>query len=426
MVIVRADTRDLAFHGGGTGREDERRTDFTLVTERLGGRNVDLNDVRAGLLSRLVQAVAGDYTALAVAAFRQRDSASAYFSSSENEAIVLALLLRLARRRVPVVAVGHYPAKFAKWPVWRWLRLHVHMHRLMPLGTVQAERLVNGLGVPPEKIEVLPLGIDTRYWDPARVTTRPSERPYVYAAGLQHRDYRTLVRAVDGLGVDLVIGAASPWATTSNDLDGDAVPPWVRIESPDLRRLRERYAGAAVVVTPVVETDFPAGTTAILESMAMQRPVVVTRVEGTGDHVVDRRAVLRKGPLRSTSGVYAARFGSPGVQGQTGFYYPPGDADELRSILRYVLDHPTEAAAIGARARRVVEEVHSLEGYVDRVVAAVLDGIGDGTGAGDGAGQAAPAADPRADVARESAGGWSGRVVGRGAGDRQLEGSANA
>ncbi|MBM7807026.1 glycosyltransferase involved in cell wall biosynthesis [Geodermatophilus bullaregiensis] len=413
---------DPAFHGGGPGREDERRTDFTLITERLAARNVDLGDVRASRLARLVQALAGDYAALAVVAFRRRDATSAYFSSSENEAIVLALLLRLARRRIPVVAIGHYPAKTSKWVLWRWLRLHEWLYRLMPLGSVQAERLTNGLGVPPAKVEVLPLGIDTRYWDPARATTPAPARPYVFAAGLQHRDYRTLVRAVDGLGVDLLIGAASPWATTQNALDGEVLPSWVRIESPDVRRLRDCYAGAAVVVTPVVETDFPAGTTAVLEGMAMRRPVVVTRVEGTGDHVADRRKVLRKGPARQTSGVYAARYGSLGVQGQTGFFYPPGDADELRSILRYVLDHPAETAVIAARARRVVEEVHSLEGYVDRIVGAVRDGIAEWYQAG----AHEPAREVPPSVSEEPDGRQDETITLRDAGDRHVEESATS
>ena len=77
IVMVRADAGDPAFHGGGPGREDERRTDFTLIAERLGARTVDLTDVRASLLARLVRPLAGSYAALAVAAFLLRGSASA-------------------------------------------------------------------------------------------------------------------------------------------------------------------------------------------------------------------------------------------------------------------------------------------------------------------------------------------------------------
>ncbi|WP_347059038.1 glycosyltransferase [Blastococcus sp. HT6-30] len=372
MIIVRGDTRAVP---DTTRAEDRPRSDYTLLRKELGARFVDLNDVQASRLGRLTRAVCGTYAALAVTAFRQRGTATAFVSNSENEAIILALLLKLTRRSLPIVAVGQFPAKPQKWAAWRIARVHTHIHRLMPLGSVQAEHLVNDLGVPASKVEVLPYGIDTEYWQMEKATPRQMDRPYVIAAGLQHRDYRTLVRAADGLDLEVLIAAASPWSKSANQLDGEEQPPGITVESPSLGELRDAYAGAVAVVVPVVETSFPAGTTSILEAMAMSKPVIVSRSEGAGDYVTDRRRILRRGPMRSTSATYAARFGSATAQGQTGLHVPVGDAGELRSVLQWVADHPEEAAAVGQRGRATVTEIYRVEDYVGRIAAAVRSGF---------------------------------------------------
>lgn len=375
LIVARTDTRNAALHTGALDGEAGRRTDFFLLRDELQGGIVDENDIRESLICRVVQSVAGTYVALALAAFRQRRSATAYITGSENEAIILAVLLRLVRSRIPLVAVGTYPAKAAKSVAWRWARVHRSMYRVMPLGTAQADRLINGLGVPREKVEVLPYGVDTEYWTPEKARPLVTERPYVFAAGLQHRDYATLISATEGLQVDLVIAAASLWAKTRNELEGAALPPWVTVKSMGYPELRDTYAGATAVVAPVVETDFSPGMTSIVEGMSMGRPVVVTRSEGTGDYIEDRRRVLRRGPIRATSASYSARFAERSAQGQSGFFVPPGDVDELRSVLMWILEHPAEAEAIGTRGRAVARQVYSLEAYVSRIVRVVEQGI---------------------------------------------------
>lgn len=390
-IVVRGDTRSTAFYAGGPDKPNERRRDVLMIRDALGARLVDANSVQESRLARLVQRVAGTYPALAVAAFRQRRTTSAFLTMSENEAIVLAALLKLARCRIPLVVVAHRPAKASKWPAWRLARVHTHIDRILSLGTVQTERLA-GLGVPWEKLTDLPYGIDTEYWRPERATPRKHERPYVFAAGLQDRDHQTVAEAIQGLGVDLIVAAASQWATTGNEFAGRQLLPGVLVEEPDLEGFRDGYAGAMAVVTSVIETDYPAGTTTLLEGMAMCRPVIVARTEGGGDYVNDRRRVLRGGPPRSTLAAFPARHPAPEAQGQTGFHFPPGNVEQLSSVLHWIRDHPDEAAAVGTRARIVAEELYSIEGYVDRIVDEVRSSLE--RAASDGSGTAPTSGPP--------------------------------
>ncbi len=374
-IVVRADTRDVSAHSGTLESQDARRPDFALLRSSLDGRIIDLNDVEASAVGRIVQRIAGTYVALAVVSFRRREEISAYVTGSENEAIILALLFKVTRTYRPIVAVGVYPAKPQKWGFWRRLRVHSHLHRVMPLGSAQADRLINGLGVPSEKVAVLPYGVDTEFWLREKAHPRASNRPYFFAAGLQHRDYSTLIAAADGLDVDLVIAAASLWSKSANELDDVALPPWVTVESMDYVRLRDAYAGALAAVAPVVETDFAPGMTSILEAMSMGLPVVVTRAEGNGDYITDRRRVLRSGPHRATSAAFSATAAPTEAQGQTGFYVSPGDVEGMRSILKWIIEHPADAQEIGARGKQVAGAVHSLEAYVGRIQSAVEQGI---------------------------------------------------
>jgi len=112
-------------------------------------------------------------------------------------------------------------------------------------------------------------------------------------------------------------------------------------EAPDVRRrLRDLYARARVVVVPLHDVDFDAGVTTITEAMAMGRAVVVTRTRGQVDVVRD---------------------------GETGLYVPPGDPAALRAAVRYLLDHPAEAARMGRHGRALAESRHTLDGWVTAV-----------------------------------------------------------
>ena len=146
----------------------------------------------------------------------------------------------------------------------------------------------------------------------------------ICAVGQELRDYPTLVEAVRGLDVDVVIAAASPWSKREDSSAGLDIPPNVEVGALDLFDLRQLYADAAFVVVPLQETDFQAGITTILEAMSMGKAVVCTRTTGQTDTIVD---------------------------GETGLYVPPGDPDALRAAIERLLADPAESARLGAAGR---------------------------------------------------------------------------
>jgi glycosyltransferase involved in cell wall biosynthesis len=154
---------------------------------------------------------------------------------------------------------------------------------------------------------------------------------------------------VEGLDADVFIAAASPWSKRTDSSAGLRLPGNVTVDGLDLFALRELYNDATLVVVPVVDTDFQAGITTILEAMSMGLPVVCTRTRGQTDTV---------------------------IEGETGRYVPPGDAAAVRAVIDELLADTDQARRLGAAGQRWVREHADIARYVARL-AGVISGAGD-------------------------------------------------
>ena len=91
---------------------------------------------------------------------------------------------------------------------------------------------------------------------------------------------------------------------------------------------------------PLEDVDFQAGITTILEAMAMGKPVVCSRSTGQTDTIID---------------------------GVTGVYCAPGDAEALNTAITGLIDRPEDAERIGQAARRWVVDHADIEVYAARL-----------------------------------------------------------
>jgi glycosyltransferase involved in cell wall biosynthesis len=175
-----------------------------------------------------------------------------------------------------------------------------------------------------------------------REAAEPSatEPPLICAVGLEYRDYQTLIAAVRGLAARVVIAAASPWSKRADTASGQALPENVTVCKYSQHELRQLYAASRLVVMPLLEADFQAGVTAILEAMAMERAVICSRTRGQTNVV---------------------------MEGETGLYVPVGKPAALRAAIERLLANPEEARRLGQAGRRRVEEDLNLDRYVERL-----------------------------------------------------------
>jgi glycosyltransferase involved in cell wall biosynthesis len=210
------------------------------------------------------------------------------------------------------------------------------MTRILVHSSLQRDLAHRELGIPASKLDYVPYYADTEFWCPTSV----GEEALVVAAGREHRDYATLAEACAGLQASVFVASGSvhsPAASSQNPVEW---PSNFEHGFADYRKLRDLYARASVVVVPLVETDFQAGVTTVLEAMAMGKAVVVTATRGQSEVVRD---------------------------GITGINVPPGDAVELRDAIRYLLENPNERHRLGRAAREACIDGYSVEAYARRL-----------------------------------------------------------
>ena len=347
------------------------RRDYEVLAQRVNATVLDRSQIRTSRSARVVARLFGYPLAQAWVAFRRRRAFDAILTDGEHIGIPLALLLKLARDRTAHVTIGHRLTAAKKRPFFRWLRVQTHVTRFALHARRQYDLATQRLSIPAEQLALLPYQVDTAFWQPQAV---PEER-LICSAGLEFRDYPTLVRAVHDLNVQVVIGAASHWSKRRNSAKDAKYSPSIKVGAFDYAALRALYARSAIVVVPLDDTDFQAGVTTILEAMAMGKPVIVTHSQGQTDVVEDRRRITRGAVPRArpTSFLRTLAIEAGLDMEPTGFYVPPNDPSALRNAIVYLLDHPQARRQLGAAGRRVVQELLTVEQFGERLAALLVE-----------------------------------------------------
>ena len=319
------------------------RADF-LELGRRPARLVTFREVAedAAPLVRLFRRLGGPYWGMAVLGRVQPGLAGA-LTTGEDVGFPLALVQRLSGGSLPLGVITHGSYLGSRKGAWvlRLLRGAAHVHFLC-LSESLRQRLIGVHRIPERRAHNVGHGVNTCFFrpDPAE-NTHPR---MVASAGMANRDYQTLVAAVDGLDVEAKIAADSAWFRNDLDIAGKT-PPNVEARSyGDYVGLRRLYAQAACVVVPLHDAVHACGYAVIAEAMAMGKPVITTRIAGRSDYL---------------------------IEGETGFYVPPGDAGVLRARILQLVEDPALAGRMGQNARRLIEERHTLEAAGARIAAAM-------------------------------------------------------
>ncbi|NLG73071.1 MAG: glycosyltransferase family 4 protein [Chloroflexi bacterium] len=267
----------------------------------------------------------------------------AILSTNEKVAIPLALWMSLRRRDTPHVVIAHKLSSGVKARAFSLWQVEKHIAHLIVLCQTQADYAVRHLGFPAERVHFIRDKVDHLFYRPEPVEAED----YLLAVGRENRDYETLVQAVSGTGLRLVVVASSPWSTSrSRPVQAEDVTFLSHIPYSQLKSL---YARARLVVTPLHPVDYAAGVNGVLEAMSMGRPLIVSRSPGIVDYVQD---------------------------GETGLFVEPSNPEALRdTMLSLWHDRPLQQR-LGANARQAVEEGLNLDRYVEEVARVVEQAAG--------------------------------------------------
>lgn len=297
-----------------------------------------------------------------------RDAVDADIVHAHTWYVSLAGFLIRTLHRVPLVVTLHSLEPLRPWKAdqlgsghelstWVERTAVEAADRIVAVSRAMRDDILRHFGVDPSRVVTIPNGIDAARYRPTPVRDALDRRgitpPYVLFIGRvsEQKGLFQLIEAVPALpaGVQLVLCAASPdtpelEARVRHAVAGDPRVRWI----PEMLAVEETiqlYSHAAVFACPSVYEPFGLIN---LEAMACQTPVVASRVGGIVDVVND---------------------------GETGILVSPGQPAELARAIRWVLEHPSEARAMGRAGRRRVEEVFGWDRVAEqteRLYAAAL------------------------------------------------------
>jgi len=226
-------------------------------------------------------------------------------------------------------------------------------HRVVGVSQAVGRDLVTRYRLPAEQVVVIQNGIDPGGFVPKR---GPAAARAELGLGPASRLVALVGRLTRQKGPDLLVAALPPLVTAWPDLrclfigEGE-LGPELRLQAAALgvashcvflgprTDVADLVAISDIVALPSRSEGLPF---ALLEAMVLARPVVATRVGGNPEVVED---------------------------GRTGLLVPPEDPGALTRAVRFLLDHPTEAEAMGRRGHERVLRDFS----VDRSIGALQE-----------------------------------------------------
>ncbi|MCX7822559.1 MAG: glycosyltransferase [Syntrophobacterales bacterium] len=147
---------------------------------------------------------------------------------------------------------------------------------------------------------------------------------YIFSYGNSDRDYDTLVEAVRELPIRVIILSQSYRPTVSLPRNVSLITkPCLGTE------LIKMVLGSRMVVLPLIAHNVSAGQTALLESMALGRTVIVTENFATKEY---------------------------GIHGESLFFYEAKNIKQLRELIEGLFDDLQTLRRVGEEARRAAAQ----------------------------------------------------------------------
>ncbi|HVP36420.1 MAG TPA: glycosyltransferase [Terriglobales bacterium] len=199
------------------------------------------------------------------------------------------------------------------------------MNRSVNLFLVWAKREIEAysseFGIPQEKLRFFPYHTTCEVYD---CTVEKGD--YLFSGGNWNRDYKTLIEAVKGLKLKVIL------ATNNNFLlEGISLPENAKVISASDSQFYDLLAKSKMVVVPMAKGFLHSGgQQTFLNAMFWGKPVIVTDPEGANDYIQDKK---------------------------DGILVQPGDVVVLRNAISYILENPEMVQKMVDEAQRKTRQM---------------------------------------------------------------------
>ncbi|MBE0582432.1 MAG: glycosyltransferase family 4 protein [Desulfofustis sp.] len=218
----------------------------------------------------------------------------------------------------------------------RYRKLLSSVDRFIAYGHAEAEWLRQWLGDDAD-VRFFPFGVDTERWVPQDVRSAGFD---VLSIGADFmRDFDLLVEYANSRPEVSICVVTRRGCLTDHEILPENVQVKYDIETDELKKL---ISAAKVIALPVKENTYSGATTTLLQCMAMEKPVAVSRV----------------GAIREGYGF---------SDGENLRWLTPGSLESMAEVLNELLANPSLCKKIGAEARRHVRENLNWDRFVDNL-----------------------------------------------------------
>lgn len=225
---------------------------------------------------------------------------SLYIFTSENSVVAKSFLMAALGKDSPYI---DWTSLIPKTRIFRYWKFREHNNHVVCVSKPQADFAINRMNFPESNVDFLFDKVDHKFFKPRN----NKDGNYIMAVGQEQRDYRTLLDAIAGTKIKLIIVASNPWSKFPLDVSEHSNVKFVR--NIPYTELRDLYRGARIVVVPLFENSYGAGLNVLLEAMAVAKPLIVSETTGVCNYI---------------------------LQDETGLYVSPGNSNELREQLLFL------------------------------------------------------------------------------------------
>lgn len=173
-----------------------------------------------------------------------------------------------------------------------------------------------------KKCRFIPFGADKELFIATRSDTKED---YILSIGYAKRDWATLISSYEGLRGSKpslrILGSLKP-------IPGVLPKGVTAIGKVSFRDMITQISRTHFVVIPLPHLPYAIGQMTVLQSMAMGKAVIVSRVPSLVDYITDSH---------------------------DGFFYSPSDTNDLREKMQFLIENPAISKFIGANARMTIE-----------------------------------------------------------------------
>jgi len=165
------------------------------------------------------------------------------------------------------------------------------------------------------KSSFIPFGVNYKDFHIEHLT----EEKYILSFGYKKRDWNTLIKAVHGLKIRLLIVSNCSYINLPKNII--IIPP------KNINQLKKYIAKSQFIILPLTDHPYSIGQMSLLQSMSMGKVVIASNVPGIRDYIEDNK---------------------------TGLLYPPHRYDILRKKILYLKSNKNFRKKIGIAARKII------------------------------------------------------------------------